>query len=95
MLTLAALLAPKNFSNEKTSVYECGFEPFSDARSSFDIHFYIVAILFIIFDIEIIFLIPWVIALPTINTVGLISMFIFLFLFLIGLILEFKTNIIN
>jgi NADH-quinone oxidoreductase subunit A len=58
LLLLAFLLGPKNVSNEKVSAYECGFEPFGDARDNFDIHFYVVALLFIIFDVEIIFLVP-------------------------------------
>ena len=58
LLLLTLLLSSKNQTNEKMSAYECGFEPFSDARHNFQIHFYVVAILFIIFDVEIIFLIP-------------------------------------
>jgi NADH:ubiquinone oxidoreductase subunit 3 (subunit A) len=58
LLLLTLLLSSKNQTNEKVSAYECGFEPFSDARHNFQIHFYVVAILFIIFDVEIVFLIP-------------------------------------
>lgn len=58
LILLAYLFAPKSFSAEKLSAYECGFEPFADARRIFDVHFYIVAVLFIIFDLEITFLVP-------------------------------------
>ena len=58
LLLLTLILSAKNQSNEKASAYECGFEPFGDARHSFQIHFYVVAILFIIFDVEIVFLVP-------------------------------------
>jgi NADH-quinone oxidoreductase subunit A len=58
LLFLSNILAPKNTTNEKTSAYECGFVPFNEARNSFEIHFYVVGILFIIFDIEIVFLVP-------------------------------------
>lgn len=58
LLLLTLILSSKNQSNEKSSAYECGFEPFGDARHNFQIHFYVVAILFIIFDVEIVFLVP-------------------------------------
>ena len=58
LILLAYLFAPKTFSAEKLSAYECGFEPFADARRNFDVHFYVVAVLFIIFDLEITFLVP-------------------------------------
>lgn len=58
LLVITYIFSPKNPSSEKLAAYECGFEPFSDARKNFDIHFYVVAILFIIFDVEIVFLLP-------------------------------------
>ena len=61
LIILSYFLSPKNDYSEKVSAYECGFEPFDEARKTFDIHFYIVAILFIIFDVEIAFLFPWAI----------------------------------
>ena len=73
---------------EKISAYECGFQPFSDARSSFDIRFYLVAILFIIFDLEVTFLLPWSICFQSIGDFGFWSMYFFLFLIKIGFYYE-------
>ena len=78
--------------SEKLSPYECGFEPFEDARIQFDVRFYLVAILFIIFDLEIAFLFPWAVALSDIGIFGFISMMIFLFLLTIGFIYEWKKG---
>ncbi len=87
-IVLNFILSPKNPDPEKLSAYECGFEPFSDSRMEFDIRFYLVAILFIIFDLEIAFLFPWAISLGNIGFVGFISMMIFLFILTIGFIYE-------
>ena len=73
---------------EKSSTYECGFEPFSDTRGKFDVKFYLVAILFIIFDLEIIFLFPWAIALNDLDLMGFWSMMFFLLVLTIGFIYE-------
>ena len=70
------LFSPKNPDPEKLSAYECGFEAFKDSRMEFDVRFYLVAILFIIFDLEIAFLFPWAISLGTIGVFGFISMMI-------------------
>ena len=86
------LIAPKNPDSEKLSPYECGFDPFDDARSKFDIRFYLVAILFIIFDLEVAFLFPWAISLSTIGLAGYISMMLFLFILTIGFIYEWKKG---
>ncbi len=77
-------LSPKNPDPEKLSAYECGFEPFNDSRMEFDIRFYLVAILFIIFDLEIAFLFPWAITLGSIGYFGFFSMMLFLFILTIG-----------
>jgi NADH-quinone oxidoreductase subunit A len=74
IVTLSYFLAVQNPETEKLSVYECGFEPYEDARNIFDVRFYIVAILFIIFDIETMFLLPWSISLSQLNTLGFWSM---------------------
>jgi NADH:ubiquinone oxidoreductase subunit 3 (subunit A) len=95
LLFLAFLLGPKNTSNEKVSAYECGFEPFGDARDNFDIHFYVVALLFIIFDVEIIFLVPWVISLSSLSSVSFWSMLLFLILFIVGFIYEYRMGLID
>ena len=79
----------------KNSAYECGFENFSDARMKFDIRFYLVAILFIIFDLEIAFLFPWAVALESLGLSGLIAMSIFLIVLVIGFIYEWKKGALN
>ena len=78
VLSLSFLVSPKKPNNEKLSPYECGFEPFDDARTKFDIRFYLVALLFIIFDLEVAFLFPWAISLKNIGLFGYTSMMIFL-----------------
>ena len=89
------LFSPKNPDPEKLSSYECGFEPFSDSRIEFDVRFYLVAILFIIFDLEIAFLFPWAISLGQIGLFGFISMMIFLFILTIGFIYEWKKGALD
>ena len=84
--------SPKNPDPEKLSAYECGFEAFSDSRIEFDIRFYLVAILFIIFDLEIAFLFPWAISLGNIGLLGFFSMMIFLSILTIGFIYEWKKG---
>jgi NADH-quinone oxidoreductase subunit A len=74
IVTLSFILAVQNPETEKLSTYECGFEPYEDARNIFDVRFYIVAILFIIFDIETMFLLPWSVSLAQLNTLGFWSM---------------------
>ena len=86
------LASPKNPDPEKLSAYECGFEAFNDSRMEFDVRFYLVAILFIIFDLEIAFLFPWAISLGKIGIFGFISMMIFLFILTIGFIYEWKKG---
>ncbi len=76
----------------KNAPYECGFEAFEDARLKFDVRYYLVAILFIIFDLEIAFLFPWAVALDTIGTFGLLSMAVFLGILVIGFIYEWKKG---
>jgi NADH-quinone oxidoreductase subunit A len=70
LFIVSYLVSPKNTNAEKLSAYECGFEPFDEARKTFDVHFYIVAILFIIFDLEIIFLFPWVYSAAKLGILG-------------------------
>ena len=86
------ILSPKNPDPEKLSAYECGFEPFQDSRMEFDVRFYLVAILFIIFDLEIAFLFPWAITLGKIGVFGFWSMMIFLAVLTIGFIYEWKKG---
>ena len=89
------LLSPNNPDPEKLSAYECGFEAFSDSRMEFDVRFYLVAILFIIFDLEIAFLFPWAISLGNIGSLGFWSMMIFLFILTIGFIYEWKKGALD
>ena len=92
-LTLPPILfAPKNPDKEKLSQYECGFEPFDDARTKFDIRFYLVAILFIIFDLEVTFLFPWAISLRNIDLFGFWTMMIFLIILTIGFVYEWRKG---
>ena len=86
------LAAPSNPDPEKLSAYECGFEAFDDSRMEFDVRFYLVAILFIIFDLEIAFLFPWAISLGNIGALGFWSMMIFLTILTIGFIYEWKKG---
>tara|TARA_S200000501_G_C20316810_1_gene522669 strand:- start:61 stop:429 length:369 start_codon:yes stop_codon:yes gene_type:complete len=89
------IASPHNPDPEKLSSYECGFEPFTDSRMEFDVKFYLVAILFIIFDLEIAFLFPWAISLGNIGIVGFTSMMIFLFILTIGFIYEWKKGALD
>ena len=86
------ILSPKQPDPEKLSAYECGFEPFEDSRMEFDVRFYLVAILFIIFDLEIAFLFPWAISLGGIGALGFWSMMFFLGVLTIGFIYEWKKG---
>ena len=91
-IILGAILAPCRPNSEKNSQYECGFAPFEDARLKFDVRFYLVAILFIIFDLEVAFLFPWAVTLDSIGWLGFSAMGIFLLLLLIGFIYEWKKG---
>ena len=91
-IVLGKLLGPSRPDAEKNSPYECGFEAFEDSRMKFDVRYYLVAILFIIFDLEIAFLFPWAIVLDQIGTFGLVAMGIFLGVLVIGFIFEWKKG---
>ena len=91
-VVLGAILSPKNPNKEKLSQYECGFEPFDDSRMKFNVKFYFVGILFIIFDLEIAFLFPWAISLRHIGFPGLVAMGVFIGILLIGFIYEWKKG---
>ena len=94
-IALNYLFSPKKPDAEKLSAYECGFEPFSDSRIEFDVRFYLVAILFIIFDLEIAFLFPWAVSLGNIGVLGFWSMMIFLFVLTVGFIYEWKKGALD
>lgn len=92
MLAIGYLLGPRRPDAEKQSPYECGFEAFEDARMKFDVRYYLVAILFIIFDLEIAFLFPWGVVLDTIGWPGFWAMMIFLGLLTVGFLYEWKKG---
>lgn len=91
-LTVGWILGPRRPDKAKLSPYECGFEAFEDARSPFDVRFYLVAILFIIFDLETAFLFPWAVVLQHIGWVGFWAMMIFLAILIVGFIYEWKSG---
>jgi NADH:ubiquinone oxidoreductase subunit 3 (subunit A) len=88
LFSLATALSQRNTNIEKVVSYECGFEPFGDTREIFNIQFYIVAILFMLFDLEIAFIFPWAVYFHFIGLVGLFNMFFFLIILTIGFIYE-------
>ena len=90
--SLARLTGSQNPDSEKLSPYECGFEAFEDARMKFDVRYYLVAILFILFDLEIAFLFPWAIVLQDIGWFGLVAMFVFLGILVVGFVYEWKKG---
>ena len=89
---LGRVLAPHKPDMEKNSRYECGFEAFEDARMKFDVRYYLVAILFILFDLEIAFLFPWAVTLNEIGSFGFWSMMIFLAILVVGFLYEWKKG---
>ena len=86
------LVSPQSPDGEKLSPYECGFEPFSDSRGRFDVRFYLVALLFIIFDLEVAFLFPWAVSLGELGVAGFWSMTIFLIILTVGFIYEWRKG---
>ena len=88
LVGLSYLIAEQSPYLEKISAYECGFEPFEDAREKFKVSFYIVAILFLIFDVEIVYLFPWVMALSFLNAAAIWGMIFFLILLAVGFVYE-------
>ena len=91
-LVMSRIVAPHRPDKEKLSSYECGFEPFEDARIPFDVRYYLVAILFILFDLETAFFLPWAVVLHKIGWFGFAAMMIFLGLLLIGFTYEWKRG---
>jgi len=92
LLALGFALGRGSKDDEKLSPYECGFEPFEDSRMKFDVRYYLVAILFIIFDLEIAFLFPWAISLDSIGGFGLAAMGVFLLVLVVGFVYEWKKG---
>ena len=94
-ILLNFISSPNNPDPEKLSAYECGFDAFDDSRMEFDVRFYLVAILFIIFDLEIAFLFPWAITLGEIGIFGFWSMMLFLAVLTVGFIYEWKKGALD
>jgi len=92
ILGLSFVFSTQKADPEKVSAYECGFDPFDDARARFDIRFYLVAILFIIFDLEVTFLFPWAISLHQINLLGFWSIVVFLLVLTVGFVYEWRKG---
>jgi NADH-quinone oxidoreductase subunit A len=92
LLALGYVFAPRRPDPEKDSAYECGFEAFEDTRMKFDVRYYLVAILFIVFDLEIAFLFPWAVALDRIGLIGIAAMGVFLLVLVVGFIYEWKKG---
>ena len=95
MLTVGRVLAPHKPDASKLSPYECGFEAFEDARMKFDVRYYLVAILFILFDLEIAFLFPWAVVLRDIGHAGFFAMMIFLGILVVGFVYEWKKGALD
>ncbi|CAN4271282.1 NuoA NADH,ubiquinone oxidoreductase subunit 3 (chain A) [Methylophilaceae bacterium] len=91
-LVLGLIVSPHKPDTAKNSPYECGFEAFEDARMKFDVRYYLVAILFILFDLEIAFLFPWAVVLQEIGLFGFVAMLVFLSVLVIGFIYEWKKG---
>ena len=91
-MLIGFLLGPRRPDPEKLSPYECGFEAFEDARMKFDVRYYLVAILFILFDLEIAFLFPWAVVLKEIGMFGFVAMLVFLAILVVGFIYEWKKG---
>jgi len=94
-LLIGRILGPHRPDPEKLSPYESGFEPFEDARMKFDVRYYLVAILFILFDLEIAFLFPWAVSLDTIGFFGFASMMVFLTILVVGFVYEWMKGALD
>ena len=92
LIVLGFLLGPRKPDAEKTSPYECGFEPFEDTRIKFDVRYYLVAILFILFDLEIAFLFPWAVIVEKLGIFGLVEMGVFLLILVVGFVYAWKKG---
>lgn len=95
LLGVSFIAASRKPDPEKISAYECGFDPFDDARSRFDVQFYLVAILFIIFDLEVTFLFPWALVLNRVGLFGFWSMMVFLLILTIGFVYEWRKGALD
>jgi NADH-quinone oxidoreductase subunit A len=94
-MVMGKLLGPSKPDAAKLAPYECGFEAFEDARMQFDVRYYLVAILFILFDLEIAFLFPWAVSLDTIGFIGFLSMMVFLAILVVGFVYEWSRGALD
>lgn len=92
LLLVAYLVAPRLLYAEKASTYECGYKPFGDARMRFSVHYYLVSILFLIFDLEIAFMFPWAISLDKFHYTENLAMVLFLFILVLGFVYEWRKG---
>jgi NADH-quinone oxidoreductase subunit A len=92
LVFLSHILGPKKRTKVKNDTYECGVDYWGDARKHFNIKYYLIAILFILFDIEIVFLFPWAVVYKKIGIIGIVEMFIFLFILIVGLVYAWKKG---
>jgi NADH:ubiquinone oxidoreductase subunit 3 (subunit A) len=95
LYAVSYLLVPKQYDLEKVSAYECGFDPFEDARGRFDVRFYLVAILFIVFDLEVSFLFPWSQVVGGIDLFGFSALLLFLFVLTVGFLYEWRKGALD
>jgi NADH-quinone oxidoreductase subunit A len=92
-VTISHLLAPRSINPNKGQSYECGVLPFGDARAPFNIHYYLVAVLFVLFDLEAVFIYPWAITLRSLGTPALVEMFVFIVILLVGYVYAWKKGV--
>lgn len=95
ILTVATKVSPRRLDLEKATAYECGFDPFGEARSPFDVGFYLVAILFLVFDIEVAYLLPWALGGASTGWAGFYALFIFLIVLVVGFIYEWQKGALD
>lgn len=95
LVTLSHFMAPTSMNPNKGLPYECGVLPESDARAPYNVHFYLVAVLFVLFDLEAVFMYPWAVSLRKLGTVGLVEMFIFIFILLVGYVYAWKKGVLE
>jgi NADH-quinone oxidoreductase subunit A len=95
LIALGFLLGPRRPDADKLSPFECGFEAFEDSRMKFDVRYYLVAILFILFDLEIAFLFPWAVSLNSVGHFGILSMVVFLAILVVGFVYEWKKGALD
>lgn len=92
-ITISHFLAPTSHNPNKAQAYECGVVPVADARAPMNVHYYLVAVLFVLFDLEAVFIYPWAVTLRSLGTAGLVEMFIFIIILLVGYVYAWKKGV--